>query len=72
MLKHVIEQTGGDLRKSNVIANMGEHLALSIYKLAGPNKMRARNYIRSAINDFKYQDPKTLPKKAGHKKLCGS
>lgn len=55
------DQTGGDLTKQNCLAHTGEELGKTINDSAGGGKGTGGNYIRNAINDFKWADPSTLP-----------
>lgn len=55
------EQTGGDLRKHNVLSSLAEEFGAAIH---GDNKDPNddhRTYLRTALNSFKYTDPKKLP-----------
>lgn len=47
-----LKETGGDFRKDNVISNMGEEFGASIY---------GKPCLRSAINNFTYSPPDSLP-----------
>ncbi|MHB2021452.1 MAG: hypothetical protein ACYCW6_31360, partial [Candidatus Xenobia bacterium] len=62
VLDRVVQQTGGDLSKPNIAANLGEQLGVAINDNAGKN-VTGGNYTRTAINDFTWQDPSTLPDK---------
>jgi len=70
MLLYAINQTGGDMRKPNVISNLAEDFGRAIFKLTGPASGRNPAYLRSAINDFKYVNPGTLPEEAPDNKLA--
>lgn len=59
---HVAQQTGGDLTKDNCLAATGEELGTTINNAYGKNATGG-NFIRNAINNFKWQDPKTLPER---------
>lgn len=61
-------QTGGDLRKPNVLANLGEHLGIGINDSRGKNRTGG-DYVRTAINDFTWVDPSTLPESAPYDQL---
>ncbi|MFN8609259.1 MAG: hypothetical protein U0931_17105 [Vulcanimicrobiota bacterium] len=60
VLAKVVEQTGGDLTKPNLAANLGEELGITINDTAGKNRTGG-DYTRTAINNLKWADPKTLP-----------
>ena len=68
MIQKAIAETGGDMTKSNVITRLAEQFGKAIYAL-DPNG-RNPNYLRSAINDFKYVDPSTLPDSAPDNQLA--
>ncbi len=51
-LEMFLQQTGGDFKKANIIANMGEEFGMSAY---------GRPYLRNAINNFTYTPPESLP-----------
>lgn len=55
------KQTGGDLRKPNCLAATGEQLGATINNAYGRNATGG-DYIRNAINDFKWQAPRTVPR----------
>ncbi len=60
ILNHLINQTGGNLRVPNVVSNMAEQMGWAVSVL-DPASGRNPAYLRSALNDFKYVDPGTLP-----------
>lgn len=64
----VVEQTGGDLSKPNVAANLGEELGTAINHAVGEN-VTGGDYTRCAINKFTWQDPSTLPENGGPDEL---
>ncbi|MGE0494791.1 MAG: hypothetical protein AB7S38_36610 [Vulcanimicrobiota bacterium] len=68
VLDKVIEQTGGDLSRPNVAAHLGEELGMAINHYTGGNATGG-DYTRTAINNFKWQDPSTLPSRAPHDQL---
>ncbi len=70
ILHFALNQTNGDMRKPSVITNLAEHVGQVIYKIAGPNSGRHPQYLRSTINNFKYVNPRSLPKAATHDKLA--
>ncbi|OQA18160.1 MAG: hypothetical protein BWY64_01639 [bacterium ADurb.Bin363] len=51
-LERFLQETGGDFKKPNIIAYMGEEFGYSAY---------GRPYLRTAINDFTYSPPELLP-----------
>ena len=68
-IKYVIEKTNGDLGKPNVVSNLAEQVGSTIYNLTGDTS-RSPNALRSAINDFVYVNPNTLPKEAPTNELA--
>ena len=61
VVDRVADQTGGDLRKQNVVAALGEDLSLGINNSIFNGTKPAGWTIRNAINSFTYADPSTLP-----------
>lgn len=59
VLAKVVEQTGGDMTRPNVAANLGEELGITINNTAGKDRTGG-DFTRTAINSFKWADPKTL------------
>ena len=70
ILRRAVGETGGDLRKPNIIANLAEEMGLAIMHTHGPNSVRVAGTLRSAINKFKYTRPETLPKNAPPNKIA--
>lgn len=64
----VLEETGGDLTRPNAAAHLGEQLGIAINNETGRNQTGG-NYTRTAINNFTWQDPSTLPGSAPHDQL---
>jgi hypothetical protein len=63
IISRFVEQTNGDLRKENVACSLAESMGEAIFNLT-KDTSRPKNYLRSAINDFKYVNPGTLPESA--------
>lgn len=61
VVDRVVAQTGGDLKKQNVVAALGEDLSLGINNDVFDGHKPNGWTIRNAINSFTYADPKTLP-----------
>jgi len=68
ILEHVIDETGGDLMKSNIVSKLAEELGNAIYHLNPEG--RVYGYLRDASVIFKYVDPHKLPHKALDNQLC--
>lgn len=68
VLDKVVEQTGGDLKKPNVLSDTGEELGIAINNVTHRNTTGG-DYVRTAINDFKWKDPSTLPDVGGPNEL---
>ena len=61
VLKMALEQTGGDLMKSNVISRLAEQLGNAIYHAVGGRNGFHEDSLREANNKFIYQIPENLP-----------
>lgn len=70
ILRRAISQTGGNLRKPNIISNLAEDVGKAIFKFSPKNSGRSPNCLRSALNKFNYVNPGSLPKDAPHNKLA--
>lgn len=68
VVSRVLEQTGGDLRKPNAAAALGEEMGRAINHAVGKN-VTGGDWTRNAINQFKWQDPKSLPQQGGPDQL---
>lgn len=64
---YIINQTNGDLFKDNVVSNVAEQFGRAIHILSPVGT--SPNCLRSAINNFKYVNPGTLPEDATSDKL---
>lgn len=60
VVKVLMQETGGDLRKANVISNVAEEFGKSLGMIGG---------LRNANNSFKYVKPELLPKNAPNDQL---
>lgn len=70
VVNKAIKQTQGDLRKPNVISRLAEGVGRTIFKFTGPQSGRNNDCLRNAVNNFKYIEPKKLPKEAPYNKLA--
>lgn len=65
VLDRVVEQTGGDLSKHSIVSDLGEQFGKGINHYiedkGGPKNSTGGDFVRTAINDLKWQDPDTLP-----------
>jgi len=61
LVEKALAETGGDLRKSNVISRLAEEIGQVVYRIS-PDKTHLPNCLRDAVNTFKYIDPLKLPK----------
>jgi hypothetical protein len=61
VLDILISQTGGDLRKSNIVEGVAEQFGLNL---------GMQSALRKAINDFVYVRPETLPQRAPDDQLA--
>lgn len=60
VVEQVLNLTGGDLRKNNLISDVGEKFGKILFN---------KNYLRSGINNFRYVDPQVLPKTSSDDQL---
>lgn len=56
-----LEQNGGDLREPSLISRMAEEFGVGFNKEDKDPNNDDRQYYRTALNEFKYIDPKKLP-----------
>ncbi|MBT9587974.1 hypothetical protein IV102_31855 [bacterium] len=68
VLDKVAEQTGGDMKKPNMAAALGEELGITINHTAGKNATGG-DYTRNAINHFTWKKPSSLPHTAPPEQL---
>jgi len=66
----LLEQTGGDLRKSSVVSRLAEEVGQMIRNLTQDPSYLPDALRNPAIERFKYVDPKTLPKEAPNDALA--
>lgn len=59
IVEHALAETGGNLRRSNVVSRIAEEVGNAIY-YKEPNSGRPRNCLRDAVEVFVYQHPDTL------------
>jgi hypothetical protein len=60
-LSKALEQNGGDLRQPSLLSRMAEEFGTAFNKEDNDPKNNDRPYYRTALNEFKYIDPKKLP-----------
>jgi hypothetical protein len=70
VLNFVIQQTQGNIKKDNLASKLAESFGIAIYKLSGPESGRLPDALRSAINNFKYVNPGSLPANAPYNSLA--
>lgn len=70
VLNFVIQQTQGNIRKDNLASKLAESFGIAIFKLSGPESGRLPDALRSAINNFKYVNPGSLPADAPYNQLA--
>lgn len=75
MLQHdlvldvMLQETGGDLRRSNVATKLAEEMGTAIFNMTGGRMGHTSGMLRNAVNDFKYVDPATLPRQGKDNQL---
>jgi hypothetical protein len=58
--ERMIAETGGDLRRSNLVSRLAEQMGGALFDAYGPG-VCGENALRDAVNDFVYVPPETLP-----------
>ena len=71
VIKKVVEQTGGDLSKTNVASESATQLAQAINDKVGHN-VTGGAFLRNADNNFKWADPATLENNPADPSQLGS
>lgn len=69
-VREIIAQTGGDLKKPNLLSKVGEEFGIALAKSDKDPNNDDRDYLRTLINGFKYVDPSTLPPRTSEDKLA--
>jgi len=70
VLDYLIKETKGDLRNSNCVSKIAEQMGMAVYVLTKGRGGYSPDFLRNAVNDFKYKNPSQLPKKAPDNRLC--
>lgn len=60
-LRQALQQNGGDLRQPSLLSRMAEEFGTAFNKEDKDPKNDERPYYRTALNEFKYIDPRQLP-----------
>lgn len=60
-LTKALEQNGGDLKVASLLSRMAEEFGVGFNKEDNDPNNDDRQYYRTALNEFKYIDPKKLP-----------
>jgi hypothetical protein len=68
--EHVLKETGGDLKKSNVASRLAEQVGEAIYHMENGKGGYYKDCLRDATIKFAYRNPAQLPRNAPHNKLC--
>jgi hypothetical protein len=61
----LLEETGGSMRKSNLVSRLAEALGQAIYDNYGPGAVSDPTRLRDANNSFRYAAPTSLPASGG-------
>jgi hypothetical protein len=69
IVQNIIKETNGDLKNTNVVARLAEQLGKAIFLLANDGT-RSPDYLRCAVNGFKYSNPGNLPVKGPAESLA--
>jgi hypothetical protein len=67
----MLKQTGGNLHHINLVEEIAEQMGEAIYHAMGGRGPRSQQGLRSAINNFKYTPPETLPTRVPDDGLAG-
>lgn len=70
VLNKVLVENDGNLRINSVMSRLAESMGRAIYNITSGDGGRPKDYLRSAINDFKYVNPGTLPESASDNQLA--
>jgi hypothetical protein len=70
VLRYMLEQTGNDISKSNIVSRLAEQLGKAIYDLTEGRGGYSPNYLRDAVNTFKWVLPASLPSNADDTQLA--
>ncbi|MCL5774100.1 MAG: M36 family metallopeptidase, partial [Firmicutes bacterium] len=68
-LKGILAENGGDFRKESMLSRLAEEFGKAIHLDDGNPADANKIYLRSAINNFTYKDPSTLPSGRDDNKL---
>lgn len=68
LINLAIQQTGCDLKKSNIISALAEEMGIAIFHATKDNSM-LKYALRDAANNFKYVEPEKLPEDTPDNKL---
>lgn len=69
-LNHALEETNGTMKTSNNISRLAEEMGITIqHFMTGQKYSGPKTGLRDAINEFKFIDPRKLPKEGPDDKL---
>ena len=57
---HILNESGGDLSRENALSRTGEEFGKAV-RLLNKDPKDDRDYLRTALNGFRYVDPASLP-----------
>ncbi|HEY7368590.1 MAG TPA: hypothetical protein VIA29_01800 [Thermoanaerobaculia bacterium] len=63
LVRAMVEETRGQLSRSNLVSRLAEELAAAAYARFGPG-VALPEALRDAVNDFRWSDPLDLPESA--------
>jgi hypothetical protein len=61
VLNHAIQETNGDLKKTNIISKLAEQMGIGLFHLTNGKDGELPDCLRNAVNNFKYTTPENLP-----------
>jgi len=68
VINHILEETNGDLTKSNVLSRIGEELGIAVQNMSIKNNKI--HCLRDATIKIKYTRPELLPQRSVNGELC--
>ena len=71
MAEMAINETGGDLTKTNIISRLAEEMGQTLYRIKYKTNPPANFTLRDCMNNFSYVQPEKLPTIANGQELCG-
>lgn len=71
LIDYMLEETKGDLNKTNIVSKLAEEMGTAIFNLTGGSQGHTAGFLRNAVNNFVYSDPEKLPRNGKDNQLTG-